>query len=601
MRLAALLLRTSLALLTLPAVAAQQPADSGASPRSSSWREFVTPDLIVAGNAPTGELKRMLIELTRFRDTLTKLFPDAAVDSPVSTWVVVLRDFQAFQRFQPRDGRGRRRSNVGGYFARKADVNFIVLPWSRGDYDLQTIFHEYTHYVVSRNVRRPVPPWLNEGLAEYYSTFRGDYRGRTLLGAVPDRARALLGSRFVPLRDIVSPRDWESLWRGQTQIGMFYAESWALVHYIMVERKSPSSDPLGVYLTSFARSGNHDSAFMEAFGTDVDGMDKELREYVRRMSLSAVAFDVQAEEHIPEGARSMSEADVDALEGRLLLELGADDEAERELMTALEAQPAHAAARTALARLRLRQEREDEAIVALQQVVASNPEDGGPWYYLGTALERAWRHEEALAAFSKAIYLMPRNPAPWSGVSSAALGLQRDDEAAAAVENALQVEWSPEVYWTQGLHALRLGRDAVAATSFARYLELGGAGESQAIYPLFILALAAKRAGRPADADAALANAGKGERIEKWTLTVLRFLQGGVDEAQLLRVAGDLGEQTEARTYVGFKLAMSGREDEAMTHFRWVADRGARNYVEYELAKNELNRLKYRNRTLPAR
>jgi hypothetical protein len=57
--------------------------------------------------------------------------------------------------------------------------------------------------------------------------------------------------------------------------------------------------------------------------------------------------------------------------------------------------------------------------------------------------------------------------------------------------------------------------------------------------------------------------------------------------------AGNIGQQTEARTYIGFKLAIAGRDDEALTHFRWVADRGAKNYLEFELATNELNRLKY--------
>ena len=50
----------------------------------------------------------------------------------------------------------------------------------------------------------------------------------------------------------------------------------------------------------------------------------------------------------------------------------------------------------------------------------------------------------------------------------------------------------------------------------------------------------------------------------------------------------------EAHTYIGFKQSIAGRADEALAHFRWVAERGAKNYTEYELAKNELNRLKYR-------
>jgi hypothetical protein len=59
--------------LTGGAAAKQQPAnDAGSSPASSSWRQLVTPDFIVTGNAPTGELKRTLVELMRFRDTLAR-------------------------------------------------------------------------------------------------------------------------------------------------------------------------------------------------------------------------------------------------------------------------------------------------------------------------------------------------------------------------------------------------------------------------------------------------------------------------------------------------------------------------------------------------
>jgi tetratricopeptide (TPR) repeat protein len=577
------------------AAAARQPqADPRTAPRSSSWRQIVTPDLVVAGTAPPGELKRLLRELTRFRQILGKLFPDPNGKSPVPLWVIVLRDQQAFNRFQPRDSRGKPQGNVGGYFMRQPDANFIVLGASSGEYALQAIFHEYTHYVVSRNVRTPVPMWLSEGLAEFYSTFRGDYRGRTLLGLMPpERGRVLRTSTFVPLRDIVSPRNLESMWRWETQIGVLYAESWALVHYITVERKNPVSSPLSTYLASFARTGNHDSAFQDAFGTDVAGMDKELREYVRRVSLPALTFDVQADLQAADDAQPMLEADANALEGRLLMQLEADDEAERELTAVLKRWPEHSVAQVSLARLRLNQDREDEAIAVLQQVIAAQPMDGAAHYYLGSALERAWRHEEAAAAFEKAIQLMPGNPAPWSGLNSAALGLRRDLQARAALQNAMQLEWSPSRYWTQALHAFRLGRDDVAASSAATYMELRGNGEDVSIYPLFVRALAAWRADRPNDAEAALALAEKGDTREPWTLSVLRYLQGRLEESQFLREAHSLGEQTEARTYVGFKLTLAGRQDEALTHFRWVAERGAKNYLEYELVKSELNRLKY--------
>jgi hypothetical protein len=287
------------------------------------------PDVVVAGNAPAGELKRMLAELTRFRSALTRIFPGASVESPVQTWLVLFRDQRAFERFQPRDSRGTRQATAG-YFSRTPDANFIVMPVSRDESALETIFHEYTHYFVSRNVRTPVPMWLSEGLAEFYSTFRGDFRGRTMVGAVPpSHARILRSATFVPLRDIVSPRDLESMWRWETQIGMLYAESWALVHYIVVERKNPTANPLDAYVKAFARTGNHDTAFTDAFGTDIEGMEKELRQYVRRVSFNALVFDIQAEKRATDNAHPMLEADVDALEGRLLLERGAYDDADR--------------------------------------------------------------------------------------------------------------------------------------------------------------------------------------------------------------------------------------------------------------------------------
>jgi lipoprotein NlpI len=192
---------------------------------------------------------------------------------------------------------------------------------------------------------------------------------------------------------------------------------------------------------------------------------------------------------------------------------------------------------------------------------------------------------------------MPGNPSPWSGLNSAALALGRDSQAAAALQRAQQMEWSPGYYWSQSLQALRLGRDELAAASMGTYLELRGSGDDDSsVYPLFVRALAARRAGRPADADAALALAEKAEPPQEWTRTVLGFLQGRLGDVEFLRAADDIGQQTEARTYLGFKLALAGREDEAVAHFRWVADRGAKTYLEYELAKNELNRLKYRNR-----
>ena len=40
---------------------------------------------------------------------------------------------------------------------------------------------------------------------------------------------------------------------------------------------------------------------------------------------------------------------------------------------------------------------------------------------------------------------------------------------------------------------------------------------------------------------------------------MLRHFQGRIDDAPFMRAAGDIGEQTEAHTYIGFKAALDGK------------------------------------------
>lgn len=583
-------------ILLLPvavAAASQQPSGSPKPAISDSWKQIRTPDLIVAGNARTAVLQDILRELTRFRATLASLLPEVTTSGHAPTWVVVLKDDRAFTRFLPLDSRGRRRSNVGAYFMSREHANYMVLEGSGRELDLETVFHEYTHYLVSRNVRVNMPMWLSEGLAEFYSTFRGDFRGRTMLGAIPSTARVISSATFVPLREIVMPRDVEETWRWSTRINMFYAEAWALVHYIVVERKNPVPNAVGTYLSTLARTGSNDAAFKEAFGTDIEGMDRELREYVRRVSLDAIVINAQVDLSSKLDAQPMLEADVSALAGTLLFELGSLQEAERELAAAAKREPANAPMAVALARVRIEQDREAEAISLLEDVIGRAPGDGLAHYHLGQALAKVWRHDEALASFQRAIDLMPASPFPWARSSAAWLALERDTQAAAALSRAYQIEPLPSHYWAHGIAALRLGRNDVAAASLTTYLEQRGGGEDVSVYPLFVQAIANWRANRPADAEAALAKAEKASNQEKWTVTVLRYLQGRMDADQFLRSASTVGERTEANTYIGFKLALAGRQDEAEARYKWVVEQGSKNYLEYVLARNELERIKH--------
>ena len=40
------------------------------------------------------------------------------------------------------------------------------------DRSTRVVFHEYAHYLIHRNLDAAPPMWLDEGLAEFFSTFR---------------------------------------------------------------------------------------------------------------------------------------------------------------------------------------------------------------------------------------------------------------------------------------------------------------------------------------------------------------------------------------------------------------------------------------------
>ncbi|PYR03792.1 MAG: hypothetical protein DMG00_25315 [Acidobacteria bacterium] len=112
----------------------------------------------------------------------------------------------------------------------------------------------------------------------------------------------------------------------------------------------------------------------------------------------------------------------------------------------------------------------------------------------------------------------------------------------------------------------RRRRGRAAQTYMARV----GLGERSGQYGAFLAALAWRRAGQPARADAALAAAEAAIPERTWTASVLQFLQGRLDADRLIAAAKITAEKTEAHTYVGFRQVAGGAHDAARAHFKWV-------------------------------
>lgn len=383
-----------LALLAASATSAPRRARAGGEGPGAggAWLSVRSQNFLVEGAAGEGDLRRVAARLEEYRAAFSRLLPEANFDSGVPTAVVVFPDDAAYAPFKPLLA-GRTARGVAGYFQPGDDVNYITIVLDRGAArDPATLLHEYTHLLIDNHFRA-APLWLKEGLAEFYSTARVSAGGRRLtLGEPPEqRVRELRRApALIPLRALFAVDQSSPLYSEPGKLGLFYAQSWALVHYLSEAGGGARREGLARFTALLADGEPVEDALRGAFGAGADEIEAGLAAYVRQARYRAGAeefarpldFDARL------SARPLSEAEVVARLGDLLLHTGRHDEAEGFLTRALELDPRLAPARVSLGALRLRQGRHAEARELLQQATAADPLNHLAHYHLADALHR---------------------------------------------------------------------------------------------------------------------------------------------------------------------------------------------------------------------
>lgn len=547
----------------------------------------------MVGNASEKDLRRILAEVQNFRNALHRLLPGVNFGSDRKTILIGIRDPASFQRFAPRDGRGRRQQGVGGYFIVLPYGNVMVLPmYANREVTYQVTFHEYVHYLIYRNMRN-VPTWLHEGLAEFYSTFFVDGDGRGIVGRAPAKWIKTLRSRpLVPLARFLDSETWTRLFNDAMATEILYAQSWAFVHFMTLSDNGSRQGQILRYLEAMQTASSQAAAAKQAFGTDLARLGEDLEQWVRRFQLPAIA--IPPAEQASGGVATvepLTEADALHLQGRLLAELRATEDADEMLSKALIAAPGHLGARVALGRVRLQQERRDEGIDLLTAAAAEAEGEFEAQYYLAAALGTARRHEESIKAYDRALTINGQSPDAWFGLSVAALAMNRVSQSEAAMRQVQGRYSDPSWYFSRARFALGRGLNEAAARDIGEYLTQAGWGDDSAPYAAFIGAIAHWRLNQPAEADALLVAAERAARPKSWTSIVVQYLRNQLADDAFLDRAKHNGQRTEAHAYIGVRLLLAGRIEDARKHFVWVKTRGDRNYTEYDLALAELERL----------
>jgi len=357
-----------------------------------SWVSVRSKHLLVIGNGSEKEIRQVTARLEQFREVVSTLLAKAGSDSAIPTTVIVFKDDASYGPFKVSE-------NNSGYFQPGQDVNYITLSTeSRGDLDpFSTIFHEYTHLLVNDTFGK-TPAWFNEGLAELYSTLSVSDDQRVVIGRpIRRHISTLQQNSLLPLRTLLEV-DYKSPFYNESQKqSIFYAEAWALMHYLMMADNGVRAPHVLEFLQLLNAHTALEPAFQKAFNTSIESFESALRGYVLQDHFRSndLTFARKIQPSIEMTSASLSEAEVFAYEGDLLIHSNRN-EAETYLLKAVALDPNLIQAHASLGMARYRQGRMSEALPSLERAVEANSQNALVQYYYAAILSRPAENETTL-------------------------------------------------------------------------------------------------------------------------------------------------------------------------------------------------------------
>ena len=182
--------------------------------------------------------------------------------------------------------------------------------------------------------------------------------------------------------------------------GVFYAESWALCHYLMFGNNRARGPQLTQFLGLLGGGMNVERAFNEAFKTGFTEMEKELRRYVQNHSYPVMIYTLRSTESEKEvSVRALSEAEVQYNLGNLLMRINRLDDAEAYFSRAAALDAGLAGPYEGRGFIAMRRNKYDEAREQFQKAAALGSQNHLVHYYYAESIQRELR-EAAIASRS---------------------------------------------------------------------------------------------------------------------------------------------------------------------------------------------------------
>ena len=324
----------------------------------------------MAGSADARDLQLTAARLEGFRTAVLRMFRGARYRSLPPTTVLVLDDERELRGLELG-------ADLDGFFFSSESDNFILLtPETRRNRPFVPIFHDYLHAIAAENLPN-APLWLVEGLAEYYSTFEWSEDHTQILIGRPINSHIRLvrdEDDRLSLEELFAVTRDSDLYDEGDRNRIFYAQSWALVHFLMTREQGQGEPDTGRFVQLMASGSSFEDAVDEAFRVNFRSLLAEFENHLdQRGTYPYLTMPLEGGtgESATVGQEGLSRPRAQTYLGDVLVRAGRPDAAEAYFQRAIAEDENLADAHDSLGALRLRQGRFAEAREYLERAARS--------------------------------------------------------------------------------------------------------------------------------------------------------------------------------------------------------------------------------------
>jgi tetratricopeptide (TPR) repeat protein len=388
--------------------------------------------------------------------------------SPVPLRVVLFGSESEFRPFALSEA-------TAGYYQTGPEHDYIVL--FRNREALRIASHEYVHSVLTHSSAQ-LPKWLEEGIAEFYSTVEPSGERLRIGKPVPAHLEVLAAERWLEAGALWQVTHESPFYNERGRAGIFYAQSWALVHMLNLSPAYRNAVPRFAGLLAEAVPAAE--AFATAFGKPLEAVLTDLGRYLQARNLAVVELGAEsAPMEAVSGPQPLGPLEVDLLLSDLLIQTGKIAQAEklagrmvrnwpespevqaaagvlavrggdreqarRHLRRAIELGSRNGSVYFEYAAL-LREARGDAAEIAssLARAVELNPGHAEAHFLRGLIASGQGRREEAVEHLRRAAAVLPRQANFWHALALEYHHLGQKDLARRSAYRALDSASSPQ-------------------------------------------------------------------------------------------------------------------------------------------------------------